>query len=490
MPALNDFLLTPERPLQDALARLDATGKGIVLLVDASGRLIRTVTDGDVRRQLIRGVPLSAPLSTLPPTKPIVRRHPCSPEEALSAMREREVLQLPIIDAEGRPVEVLFRRDLEERILLSTPHMGDQEMAFVQEAFRSNWLAPLGPNVDAFEKEFADRLGVRHAAALSSGTAAIHVALRLLNVGPGDEVFCSSLTFVASANPIAYERATPVFIDADPASWNMSVPALDRALQDRTAKGTLPKAVVVVDLYGQSADMAPIRKLCDAHGVPVVEDAAESLGATYAGKACGTWGKLGVFSFNGNKVITTSGGGMLVSDDGTLIARARHLSTQAREAAPYYEHTEVGYNYRMSNVLAGIGRGQLRVLDARVDARRRVFEEYARLLSDVPDIEWMPEAGYGRSARWLSACTLPNEVRPGDVIASLAERNIEARRVWKPMHLQPLFRGHDFFSHEEGRDVSADLFTRGICLPSGSNMLPEHVERVAEAFRRAVKRRE
>jgi dTDP-4-amino-4,6-dideoxygalactose transaminase len=403
-------------------------------------------------------------------------------------MNEHQIDQLPVVDALGRPLDLLLRRELDTQILLSTPHLGDSEMAYVEEAFRTNWIAPLGPNVDAFEKELAAYVGVGHAAALSSGTAALHVALRLLDVGPGDEVFCSSLTFVASANPILYQHATPVFIDADPGTWNMSVPALQRALEDRFAKGRPPKALVVVNLYGQSADMDAIVALCDSHGVPVVEDAAESLGATYKGRASGVFGRLGVYSFNGNKIITTSGGGMLVADDVKLIARARHLATQAREAAPYYEHTEVGYNYRMSNVLAGIGRGQLKVLDQRVQSRREVFDTYSQLLADLPQIEWMPEAPYGRSTRWLTACTLGGGLHPEDMIRALADEKIEARRVWKPMHLQPLFAGRDFFMHTPEKDVAADLFHRGICLPSGSNMIDNQVERVVYAIRHAVKR--
>ncbi len=487
MITFQDLLVTETHTIHDTLERLQATSKGIVLLVDGQGRLLRTVTDGDLRRQLLDGVALSQPLSRLPAQTPIVRPHPCATAEALLAMNEHQVDQLPLVDAQGRPVELLLRREIDSHILLSTPHLGDLEMAYIEEAFRTNWIAPLGPNVDAFEKELAQRVGVAHGAALSSGTAAIHVALRLLDVGPGDEVFCSSLTFVASANPILYQGATPVFIDSDPATWNMSVAALERALEDRRARGRLPKAVVVVNLYGQSADMAAILERCAALGVPVVEDAAESLGATYRGRPSGSFGKLGVFSFNGNKIITTSGGGMLVANDPALITRARHLSTQAREAAPYYEHTEVGYNYRMSNVLAGIGRGQLKVLDERVRARQAVFELYRATLSDLPQIEWMPEAGYGQSTRWLSACTLRAGVSPAALIDALAGDKIEARRVWKPMHLQPLFAGCDYFPHAEGLDVAGDIFARGLCLPSGSNMALGDVERVSEKIRRALR---
>ncbi len=489
MATINDFFVFASDSLRNALERLQVTAKGIVLLVDGDRKLVRTITDGDIRRRLLDSSSLDEPLSVLQPQAPIVRLHPCSNTEALREMNAHQVNQLPLIDAHGRPVDILLRRDLDAHILLSTPHLGEEEMRYVEEAFRTNWIAPLGPNVDAFESEMAQRIGVAHAAALSSGTAAIHLALRLLNVGPGDEVFCSSLTFVASANPILYEKATPVFIDSDPATWNMSVAALGQALKDRLSKGRLPKAVVVVNLYGQSADMAALTDLCDGFDVPIVEDAAESLGATYRGRASGSLGRLGVFSFNGNKIITTSGGGMLVSDDKALIARARYLSTQARENAPYYEHTEVGYNYRMSNVLAGIGRGQLKVLDERVTARRQVFETYERLLKGVTAIEWMPEAPYGRSTRWLSACALRENHHPEDLIRALAAEKIEARRVWKPMHLQPLFAGCDFFPHAPSHDIAANLFERGVCLPSGSNMAEAQVERIADVIRRSLRSR-
>lgn len=483
---INPYLLPLQATLHDALERLQATAKGIVLLVDTHGRLVRTVTDGDVRRSLLDGATLEQSLSTLAAQTPVTRVAPCSNVDALLAMNEHRIDQLPIVDIDGRPVDLALRRELDTQILLSTPHLGDFEMTYVEEAFRTNWIAPLGPNVDAFEREIASYVGVGHAAAMSSGTAALHVALRLLGIRSGDEVFCSSLTFVASANPILYEHAKPVFIDSDPTTWTMSIPALRRALEDRALRGRLPKAVMVVNLYGQSADMDAIAAECKRYGVPVVEDAAESLGATYKGRASGGFGRLAAFSFNGNKIITTSGGGMLVSDDGDLIARARYLSTQAREPVSHYEHTEIGYNYRMSNVLAGIGRGQLKVLDQRVQARREVFDFYRQKLADVPEIEWMPEAPYGTSTRWLTACTLGGGFEPLALITALAAEKIEARRVWKPMHLQPLFAGCDYFPHEPGLDVSADLFDRGVCLPSGSNMEVAQVERVATSIQHVL----
>jgi pyridoxal phosphate-dependent aminotransferase EpsN len=330
------------------------------------------------------------------------------------------------------------------RIYLSPPHMSGEELELVRDAFASNWIAPLGPHVDAFEREFAAVVDVPHAVALSSGTAALHLAVRLLGVGPGDEVLCSTLTFSASANAITYERGVPVFVDCDPATWNLDPALLVKELESCARRGRLPKAAIVVDLYGQSADHEPILAACAAHGVPVIEDAAEALGATYRGRPVGRFGNIGVFSFNGNKVITTSGGGMLVSDDAELVGRARYLATQARDPAPHYQHSTIGYNYRLSNILAAIGRGQLRMLEERVAARRRNFEFYRKYLGDSPGIEFMPEASYGRCSRWLTCLTVdPQEfgATRDDIRHALDAEDIEARPVWKPMHLQPVFAG-------------------------------------------------
>ena len=368
-------------------------------------------------------------------------------------------------------------------ILLSTPHMGEQELEFVKEAFETNWIAPVGPHVDAFEQEFCQVIGVRHAAAVSSGTAALHLALRLIGVEAGDEVFCSTLTFIATASPITYLGAKPVFIDSDRTSWNMNPDLLREALEQRAKIGKLPKALVLVHLYGQSADIDPILEVCNAFEVPLIEDAAESLGATYKGRSPGSFGKVSIFSFNGNKIITTSGGGMLVSDDPDLVSKARFLATQARDPAPHYQHSEIGYNYRLSNVLAGIGRGQLRVLKQRVQARRRNFEVYQQALGKLPGIKFMPEAAFGRATRWLSCITInPAEFGANreQVRSSLAEQQIEARPVWKPLHLQPVFADCESI----GGAVSEDLFKYGLCLPSGSNLTNEDLEQVILAITR------
>jgi pyridoxal phosphate-dependent aminotransferase EpsN len=375
------------------------------------------------------------------------------------------------------------------RIYLSSPHIGPDEQGLVAEAFATNWVAPLGPHVDAFERELAAYVGVGHAAALSSGTAAIHLGLRLLGVQPGDDVFCSTLTFSASANPIAYERARPVFIDAEPGTWNMDPGLLAEALDDASKRGRLPRAVVVVDLYGQSADWAPIEAACARHGVPILEDAAEALGADYRGSKCGTFGRFAVFSFNGNKIITTSGGGMLVSDDKNLIDKARFLATQARDPAPHYQHSEVGFNYRLSNVCAAIGRGQLRVLEERIAARRRVHARYREGLASLPGLAFMPEA-HGRATRWLT-CLLVDEQSFGvsreDIRQALAARDIEARPVWKPMHLQPVFQA--LGASVVGGAVAEGLFERGLCLPSGSNLNDADVDEIIDVVRACARAR-
>lgn len=459
--------------------------------------------------------------------------------------------------------------------------MGDQEFEFVKDAFATNWIAPLGPHVDGFEKEFSNAISYPfsvdgqarisqekteigrkeaqktqkteddpnsiaavgscsnnpiHCAALSSGTAALHLALKLVGVKAGDEVFCSSLTFSASANPIAYEGAKPVFIDSERQSWNMDPALLERALEDRATKGRLPRAVIVVHLYGQCADIDAIAGLCDKYGVVLIEDAAEALGAVYYSNkeglqegteitesvdhgasgqtssvlgsshvrtslsvftggrpsssraiAPGTVGKAGIYSFNGNKIITTSGGGMLVSHDEALIKKARFLATQARDPAPHYQHSEIGYNYRMSNVLAGIGRGQLRVLADRVNARRANTAYYEKAFAGLPGIEFMPEAPWNRCTRWLT-CILVDPAEFGAdreaIRLALEAENIEARPVWKPMHLQPVFAGYDKF----GGEVAEDLFNRGLCLPSGSNLTEGDLERVVAVVRKMAKR--
>jgi len=367
------------------------------------------------------------------------------------------------------------------RIFLSPPHMSGQEQEFIDEAFASNWIAPLGPQVEAFEREFSQTVGAKHALALSSGTAALHLALMEAGVGPGDEVLVSTLTFAASVNPVVYLQGRPVLIDSERHSWNMDPDLLEQTLEVRARKGKRPKAVVLVHLYGQSADVDPIRAACERYGVTLIEDAAEALGAKYRGRTPGTFGRAGIYSFNGNKIITTSGGGMLVSDDEDLIAHARKLATQARDPAPHYQHTEIGYNYRLSNMLAAIGRAQLRVLEDRVAARRRVFEYYRHHLCDLPGISLAPEAPWGHSSRWLTCINIDPRHFGCDretLRLALEAQNIEARPVWKPMHLQPIFSHYDRI----GGTVAEELFSSGLCLPSGSSLSPAELDRVIQVI--------
>ncbi len=372
---------------------------------------------------------------------------------------------------------------INNRIHLSPPHMSGLEETYIREAFVTNWIAPLGPHVTAFEQEVAEYAGIKHALALSSGTSGLHLALRLLGVGKGDRVFCSSLTFIGSVNPILYQGAEPVFVDADPDNWNMSAASLQKAFDWAEKNGKLPKAVIIVDLYGQSADYDPLLRICNHYGVPVVEDAAEAMGSSYKGKVCGGFGKFGVYSFNGNKIITTSGGGMLLSDDKEALEKALFWATQARDPAPWYQHSEMGFNYRMSNVVAAIGRGQMRVLDERVKARRTVFERYKEDLGVVTGIGFMPEASYGCCNRWLTVMTMDPDiisVKPMDIINALADENIESRPVWKPMHLQPLFKGCKYFTHGDSESIVDRLFANGVCLPSGSSLKAEEQQRVID----------
>lgn len=471
--------------VREAFSMLDRSGAGILLLVDGLGLFDRTITDGDLRRLMLAGANLEYRLADIPKIDSIVIEPGLSRRDALALMQRHKINHLPVVNSAGQVSDLVVRSKLDEQVLLSTPHMGAGELEFVEEAFRTNWIAPLGPNVDAFEREVADIVGSAHAVALSSGTAAIHLALRILDVGPGDSVFCSTLTFAASVNPIVYQGAEPVLIDSEPESWNMSPAALERALDHAKREGRLPKAVIVVCLYGQSADMDPLLELCDRYGVAVVEDAAESLGARYKGKASGTFGRIGIYSFNGNKIITTSGGGMLVTEEKDIADQARFLATQARDPAPHYEHSTIGYNYRMSNILAGVGRGQLTVLEDRVASRRAVFETYRRELADVDWLEWMPEPEWSYSTHWLSAGAIRDDVSTvtaTDVIKRLSGEFIEARPLWKPMHLQPVFARHQYFRHSN-TSISDGLFERGICLPSGSNLTAEQLSRVVDTIR-------
>lgn len=370
------------------------------------------------------------------------------------------------------------------KIWLSSPHMGPNEFEFVCEAFETNWIAPLGPHVNGFEADLCAFTGAAHAAALSSGTAALHLGLVELGVGWGDEVICQSFTFSASANPIVYQGATPIFVDSESETWNMSPSFLRKAIQDRLAKGKKVKAIIPVHLYGVPAKMDEIMSIAAEFDIPVLEDAAEALGSTYKGKACGTFGKIGVLSFNGNKIITTSGGGAMISNDQSIIEKARFLATQARDNAPHYQHSHIGYNYRMSNVCAGIGRGQMQVLNERVMQRRANFDFYLKALASLPGVSFLDDPEGCFTNRWLT-CILVDPEKSGGVSReiirlALEVQNIESRPLWKPMHLQPIFKDAPFY----GDGTSEKLFEQGLCLPSGSNLNQSDLERVVSLIRK------
>lgn len=368
----------------------------------------------------------------------------------------------------------------DKRIFLSSPHMSDEglELEYIKEAFDTNWIAPLGKNVDGFENELSQKVGIKAGAALTSGTAAIHLALKAAGVDKGDIVFCQSLTFSASANPIIYQGATPVFIDSCYETWNMCPDALETAF-----KKYRPKAVIVVHLYGLSADFDKISEICKKHHTVLIEDAAESLGTLYKGRYTGTLGDYGVYSFNGNKIITTSGGGMLVSNNEESIAKARFWATQSRDPARHYQHSELGYNYRMSNIVAGIGRGQLRVLDLRVEKKRKIYELYKQELGKLEGVGMMPENEWDSPNYWLSCITLNDRIKPIDVIEALEEHNIECRPVWKPMHIQPFYKDCDFI----GQNISDEIFETGVCLPSDTKMTMQEQLKVIEIIKQLHK---
>lgn len=369
-----------------------------------------------------------------------------------------------------------------KKIYLASPHMSDEEYErkYVKEAFDTNWLSTVGENINEFEKSVKEYMNTKNAVALSSGTSAIHLALKSLNIKNDDIVFVSDLTFSASVNPIIYESATPVFIDSEYNTWNMDPEALEKAFEKYN-----PKAVILVHLYGRASNMDKIVEICNKHNVPFIEDAAEALGTTYKGKFLGTFGKCGVISFNGNKIITTTGGGMLLSDDENIINKAKFWSTQSKDPAPYYQHTEIGYNYRMSNVLAGIGRGQVKVLEERINQKRNIFQSYQEAFKDIEEIEMLPEEEFERSNYWLSAIVLKenSKVKPEDIIEALEKDNIEARRVWKPMHMQPVFEKYDFVQVKDGISVGEDLFNRGVCLPSDTKMTKEDIEKIIKIIK-------
>jgi len=484
MSDIREIIVPLDCSLLDALNVLNSSEYLILLAVDQKGVLVRTITDGDVRRLILERKDVNVRIDEFSVQNPVVVSTSATDADVLKLMRLNEINLIPIIDASGRPVGIHMKANIDKTILLSAPHMGDHEQHYVREAFDSNWIAPIGPNVDAFEKEISDYVGGSHVAVVNSGTAAIHLALRLLNISHGDFVFCQSFTFIASVNPVLYQCATPVFIDSEHSTWNMCPLALESALEVHQATNNLPKAIIVVHLYGNSARMKEILNVANAYGVPVIEDAAESIGSFYQGKHTGTMGKFGIFSFNGNKIITTSGGGALISHDKDMINKARFLSTQAKDQAPHYEHSEVGYNYRMSNVLAGIGRGQLEVLDQRVRTRRAVLQKYKDKLSHITHISWMPDVADDYSNCWLSVLSIDpkkTNVTPKILIQALFDQQIEARHVWKPMHQQKLFANNDYYFLKD-KSFCDYLFETGVCLPSSSSITISQQDFVIESI--------
>lgn len=378
--------------------------------------------------------------------------------------------------------QISMLKRFEERVLLSAPHMSGNEMKYIQEAFNSNWVTPIGPNVTEFEKNMVTYLGEQnlYAVAMASGTAAIHIALRLLNVKEGEEIFCSSATFIASANPIVYEKAIPVFIDSEINTWNVCPDSLLKAIEAKKKQGKIPRILICADLFGISANYEKILEICNNYNITVIEDSAESLGSTYKNKKCGTFGHFGILSFNGNKIITTSGGGMLITHSKEEADKALFLITQARDKAPYYLHTETGYNYRLSNICAGIGIGQLQVLNDRVAARRRNFHLYRENLKNTPLRLFEDDSDY-YSNYWLSTALIDKKSNktPSDLLAHLETYNVEARHIWKPLHTQPIFKKNEFF-HVEAMPVAEKIFNEGLCLPSGSDLAPETVIKICK----------
>lgn len=482
-------VVSRDAPVREVMRVIDAVTPKLAIVTDEDGVLVRTVTDGDIRRGLLAGIELETAVMELPGRDPVVSKSDDRLEVA-RLMGEAEVGAVVLVDEAMRPTAIADNAWASGVVHMSPPHLGTAELEFVKAAFEDNWIAPAGPHLARFEQRLADISDRRHALALGSGTAAIHLALRVLGVGPGDRVYVSDLTFAASLQPVLYQGATPVLIDCEPVSWNMSPVALARRLARDARNGTLPRAVIVVHLYGQPADVGAIQRLTETYGVPLIEDAAESLGATYRNRPSGAHGVLAAYSFNGNKIVTTSGGGALVGDDGALIGHARKLSTQGREPVEHYQHSEIAYNYRLSNVLAGIGIGQLQLLGERVAARRAIYRRYREGLGDIAGIGFQEDVEGSSGNRWLSVIRLnPDHIdrHPFQVMRHLRELGIETRPGWKPMSMQPLCSGCEFEPHDEQAPQSPALFFQSLCLPSGSSLSSAHQDRIIDYLRKILR---
>lgn len=476
-----EHFLHQENSIREALASLDKVQPKLCLIVNANNVLLRTISDGDIRRGLLKFITLDSPISKLPGREPITAKPLASNSELLNLMTQEGVSEVIIVDEADRPVTIKTIADVQEHILLSPPHIGQKEVNYIEQAFETNWIAPAGPNLQAFENQLASISGCKEAIAVSSGTAGLHLALRALGLAEKSTIYVSDKTFIASLQPILYEGLTPILIDSEPTSWNMSPDALERRLARDAQKKRLPGAIIVVHIYGQPAQVDRILPLANQYGIPVIEDAAESLGATYGGEPSGSHGLLGVYSFNGNKIITTSSGGAVVTNDAALAAKVRYLATQGRDPYEHYQHSQIAYNYRLSNVLAGIGLGQLDVLAEHVKRRRAIHESYKKGLQSIPGVEFQNESPNSSGNRWLTVITFdPNyiKVHPYQLMRGLKQQGIEARPSWKPMHMQPLCANFEFEPHSAHEVVSSSLYLTGLCLPSGSNLSDAQVNQV------------
>lgn len=479
----NPATLGSSATIRDALSLLNSAEPKLCLVVDDAGRLLRTISDGDIRRSLLEGASLASPVSDLKGSTPVCAPLATSKQDLLQILDKEKVTSIVLVDDEMLPQDVVGLSDLTEMVLLSPPHLGAAETGYVQDAFETNWIAPAGPNLTKFEAALCDVCARKKAIAVSSGTAGLHLALRALNLPADTSIYVSDKTFAASVQPVLYEHFTPIFIDSEPESWNMSPAALEHRFKEDAARDTLPGAVIVVHLYGQSADLGNILPLCQAYNVPLIEDAAESLGAFYGNRPSGSHGLISVFSFNGNKIITTSGGGAVVTDDPDIAAQIRSLSTQGRDPFDHYQHAQVAYNYRMSNILAGVGLGQLEVLTSRVQRRRTIFDRYKAALSHLQGVGLQNEVAGSLGNRWLSVITLDPDyidVHPYQVMRQLRSKGIETRPSWKPMHMQPLFLNAEFVPHSQTEAVSSELFLRSLCLPSGSSLTDAQQDHIIE----------
>lgn len=482
----HDAVIRRDDSIRTVMTRLERNRIKLGVVLEDDGQLRRTVTDGDIRRALLGGVFLGDPVSRLPAQSAVTFPEGTEPAALLDAMDRHGINTIVLTDKDGHPVDLVDRGSLSRLILLSPPHMGGAESRHVQQAFEDNWIAPAGPNLEAFEARLAALSTRNYAVALSSGTAALHLALRALSLPRKTRVYVSDLTFAGTLQPLFYEGLEPVLIDSDPDTWNMSVEALRCQIAADAAAGRKAGAVLLVHLYGQSADVAKILALTEANDLPLIEDAAESLGAEYDNRPSGAHGLISVYSFNGNKIITTSSGGALVTDDPQIAACVRYLATQGRDPVEHYQHNTVAYNYRMSNILAGVGLGQLDVLPNRVAARRAIFERYRVGLADIPGLTFQQDSPRSRGNRWLTSIQFdPDQIaiHPYQIMRRLRQLGIETRPGWKPMHMQPLCHGFDFIPYSATEAVSSTHFLKTLCLPTGSSLTEAEQSRVITALR-------